>query len=586
MSQPKNWWLGLVPLILLWIFANVYKTDSVETELQARSLASAATGSGNLIDKPNVAVAGRDVTISGVAFTPDAQKSAVAAVDDANGVRLVKSQIEPLPVQKPYGFAATRDGDRIVLTGNAPLPAVRAKIVEQARAAWPGVNVVDQMVYAAGAPAGFEGSIAYGLGIASKLGNGIFSMSDQALSLAGAAATSEVYENALAALKQLPSGATLSKADILPPEAKPYVWGAASDGKSITLSGNATSLDIRDTIGAKAAAIFGSAAAGKLDIARGAPNGDFAALANFALTELGKLTDGKASLVDDVLTISGNGKANVSAATIEADAKSGLPQGFKLGKLEIVEGVISPYGFTASKQDGSLVLSGHIPDDKVRADLLDVVTRKYFDTKVDDRLAIGKGAPDGFGAAASALVNGMARLAAGTASLSDTKVSIKGDAFYQKAIDQILAAIKAALPAGYQQEALGLTVKDAGPPLEATACQPVFTGVLGKGKILFETGSTRIDADSAAVLDNLVSIANRCSNSSIEIGGHTDSVGSDESNMSLSKRRADSVQAYLTEAGVDPARLTTEGYGKNKPIAPNDTDEGRAQNRRIEFLVK
>jgi outer membrane protein OmpA-like peptidoglycan-associated protein len=69
------------------------------------------------------------------------------------------------------------------------------------------------------------------------------------------------------------------------------------------------------------------------------------------------------------------------------------------------------------------------------------------------------------------------------------------------------------------------------------------------------------------------------------IEGHTDEVGSDESNMVLSQSRADSVMNYMVAQGIDKYRLAAKGYGETKPIAPNDTDAGRAQNRRVQLSV-
>jgi outer membrane protein OmpA-like peptidoglycan-associated protein len=71
----------------------------------------------------------------------------------------------------------------------------------------------------------------------------------------------------------------------------------------------------------------------------------------------------------------------------------------------------------------------------------------------------------------------------------------------------------------------------------------------------------------------------------VEIGGHTDNVGSDESNLQLSDSRAKSVVEYLVSKGIDASRLTYKGYGETQPIADNESDEGRAKNRRTEFRV-
>jgi OmpA-OmpF porin, OOP family len=69
------------------------------------------------------------------------------------------------------------------------------------------------------------------------------------------------------------------------------------------------------------------------------------------------------------------------------------------------------------------------------------------------------------------------------------------------------------------------------------------------------------------------------------IEGHTDSVGKAAYNLDLSKKRAESVKTYLVQkGGIDGARLTTQGFGDTKPIAKNDTDVGRAQNRRVELV--
>ncbi|MBT4162447.1 MAG: OmpA family protein [Gammaproteobacteria bacterium] len=74
-------------------------------------------------------------------------------------------------------------------------------------------------------------------------------------------------------------------------------------------------------------------------------------------------------------------------------------------------------------------------------------------------------------------------------------------------------------------------------------------------------------------------------NISVRIEGHTDNVGSDEYNLSLSKQRANAVRDLLINEGIRARRLTVQGYGENSPVATNDTESGRAQNRRVDFVV-
>jgi outer membrane protein OmpA-like peptidoglycan-associated protein len=71
----------------------------------------------------------------------------------------------------------------------------------------------------------------------------------------------------------------------------------------------------------------------------------------------------------------------------------------------------------------------------------------------------------------------------------------------------------------------------------------------------------------------------------VRVEGHTDSVGSDETNLTLSQGRAESVMKYLTDKGVDASRLEAKGFGESKPLADNKTEEGRAKNRRVEFVI-
>lgn len=91
--------------------------------------------------------------------------------------------------------------------------------------------------------------------------------------------------------------------------------------------------------------------------------------------------------------------------------------------------------------------------------------------------------------------------------------------------------------------------------------------------------------ESFAELNRVLAILNDQPKLKIEISGHTDDRGSLEYNKKLSRERAQSVVDYLIEKGVDKNRLTYEGYAFRKPIATNETDEGRQMNRRVEFKV-
>jgi outer membrane protein OmpA-like peptidoglycan-associated protein len=104
-------------------------------------------------------------------------------------------------------------------------------------------------------------------------------------------------------------------------------------------------------------------------------------------------------------------------------------------------------------------------------------------------------------------------------------------------------------------------------------------------KILFEFSKSDLSAAARANLDKLVEVLNKYPNTNIEVQGHTDSRGTDEYNMGLSERRANTVADYLKSKGIANSRITTKGFGESAPGYTNETPEGMAQNRRVEFLI-
>jgi len=104
--------------------------------------------------------------------------------------------------------------------------------------------------------------------------------------------------------------------------------------------------------------------------------------------------------------------------------------------------------------------------------------------------------------------------------------------------------------------------------------------------ILFDTDSDHLKDESKTALDELVAAARSQPSWNFAIEGHTDNVGSDAHNQTLSEKRAVSVKAYLVNAGVAANRLTTQGFGASHPVASNDTALGRSQNRRVEVVKK
>lgn len=103
--------------------------------------------------------------------------------------------------------------------------------------------------------------------------------------------------------------------------------------------------------------------------------------------------------------------------------------------------------------------------------------------------------------------------------------------------------------------------------------------------VFYETGSAILKDESKYELDNVVSVLNEYKNLLIELGGHTDSTGDVGANQVLSQSRAESVRNYLTQKGISGSRLQAIGFGPDRPIDTNETDEGRQNNRRTEMRI-
>lgn len=103
--------------------------------------------------------------------------------------------------------------------------------------------------------------------------------------------------------------------------------------------------------------------------------------------------------------------------------------------------------------------------------------------------------------------------------------------------------------------------------------------------ILFAVGKSDLQSAARANLTDLAAILNKYPDTEVLIEGHTDATGSDDSNMTLSRNRAQSVANYLESLQVAPTRFTTMGYGESQPIASNDTESGRQANRRVELAI-
>ncbi|MHC2623080.1 OOP family OmpA-OmpF porin [Bradyrhizobium huanghuaihaiense] len=403
------------------------------------------------------------------------------------------------------------------------------------------------------------------------------------VSLAADAFSEEGRRDAVMAVELVPGVRLVDDRTRLVPEAKPFVWNAERDVVRVTLSGSAPlpSMKARLTEAARKE-LGGVEVADQMGLARGAPP-RFEAAAMLLLDQIGKLKDGKITISDTKVNLSGMARELGGREAIAAALKN-LPEGFSIAANEIKA---PPYIFQAYKDPvaATVTLTGYVPDNNVHAAIATSASRKFFGEKVVDNLKASIGAPASFNPAVVAALGALSRLSTGTLVVSDREVKLSGDALYEGAANDIRAGLGKDFPKTWQYKP-EITVKPAPGPVDGTVCQQLFSELLGKGKIRFAAKRADIDPDSAGILDHLIETALRCPNANIEVAGHTDADGEDSFNQALSEKRAQAVIDYLVKAGLPASRFSAVGYGATQPVAGNDTDDGKAQNRRIEFLVR
>jgi outer membrane protein OmpA-like peptidoglycan-associated protein len=104
--------------------------------------------------------------------------------------------------------------------------------------------------------------------------------------------------------------------------------------------------------------------------------------------------------------------------------------------------------------------------------------------------------------------------------------------------------------------------------------------------VYFQTGEAVLNDEAKEELNQLVDILEKNSKLTIAVSGHTDNMGDSRSNLELSRLRAEAVISYLAAKGIATSRLSAKGYGSSKPLASNDTSEGRELNRRVEYILQ
>jgi outer membrane protein OmpA-like peptidoglycan-associated protein len=569
------------------------------------------------LTKGSVAISDGTYSIEGEAGTSEAYEAAIAGTSRLPaGLKLARAEILA-PEIKPYTWEATSDSHAVTLSGFAPSPDIRAAVMASAAQLFPGRTIVNQIGIARGAPNGdFASAAAAVLTELAKLTEGEAAMTDAQVRITGQGPAGSSAMVSASARGSMPTPFSVAAVDIKEPAiskasptpsqepasspepAKPQE--AATSPEPAKPQDSATPPEPakpQESVASPEPAKPQDSATppepAKPQESAASPE---PAKSQEAATspEPAKPQESAASpepAKPQQSAISSEPAKSQESATSPESAKSQepakLPEPAKSQeRAKSQELAKSPFEFIIEKDDGRIKLSGTVPDDKARGDLIAAAKAVFAHDAVVDELKVGKDAPENLTKALKAIFPSLARLRSGTLTLNDAGLTAHGLVDDKNVADEIKTALADATPSGFKMGDVTIGVRPSAPALEEKACQPASDGSLLKGRILFNKASSKINEEAQPSLDNLIDVARRCRDAHIEVSGYTDYLGYDDFNIDLSKRRAQAVVEVVTRAGIDASRITSAGYGESKPAVSNDTHEGRVQNRRIEFLVK
>jgi OmpA-OmpF porin, OOP family len=530
------------------------------------------------------------------------------------------------PAVSPFTWSAKYSGSQLVLSGYVPDEKTRDSLFAFAKKTFPKIALVDRLEIAGGAPEAWLATAEAGLDQLYQLKDGTAEMRGKEILLTG---TAEDEPSAQAVRDGLKTGAApgykVSHAIKVPAQqaaaVSPYVTTVAVQDGAINLTGYVPSEAARSVLLAAVRARFGGRTVNdRLSVAAGAASGwETCALAGIA--ELGRLDAGQAALTDGKLVLSGLTSSASSALAVPGELRAAAGSACQAdARIDVTQAPSAHYWWTATRAaDGLIVLEGDAPDASARAELTRAAEGTFGSGRVDDRMTVVSKRLDTWPKVTASALKMLAGLDAGVASVFGDDVSVRGIAASDAAAASVRALVTSDLPSGFRGREQ-ITVRDdraqrdadarrkadaaaqaaaeakrdaaaadaasrARKQQSARACQDDLMAAAAESGINFGRASADLSKSSSPTLNKLAKIANGCPDTRIEISGHTDSEGIPERNNPLSERRAKAVLTYLTGAGVAASRLSAAGYGAEKPIAPNETAEGRAKNRRIEFAV-
>jgi len=553
-------------------------------------------------DWAEVSADGLRVRLSGTAPTEAERFSALTLAGDVIDAGRITDAMNVVETEAPappdYAVEILRNDSGVTLIGLVPETTDRGDLARRLETAAAGGAVADMLETASHpVPEGWPDALAFGLEALADLPRAKVSIGAGRVSVTAVADSQDEKRRLESVLARRRPAEVILSVDISAPRPviAPFTLRFVIDERGARFDACAA-----DTERARAQILAAAAAAGlegKSDctLGLGVPTPDWATAVGMALRALGDLGAGTVTFKDaDVALLV---PASVSPEAFDRAVgalESNLPEVFALTarreeQAETGTRAGAPPVFAARlTEQGQVDLSGRLTDELTREAVENFARSRFGNAAVYAAARLDPTLPKGWSVRVLAGIEALAELEVGTLTVTAERLEIGGLSGDRTAGDRVARIL--ALRLG-EDAPVSISVRY-DPSRDPELLKPTPEDCIGRvqailddGKISFEPGSATITRSGAPTLDRIAEVLRDCPDVPMQVAGHTDSQGRAEMNLALSESRAQSVVMALLDRRVLTGSLVAKGYGETRPVADNDTEEGREANRRIEFTL-
>ncbi len=543
---------------------------------------------------------GLTVTLTGTAPTEADRFSALTTagtvVDAARVIDGMEAEIADAIRAPRFSAEILRNDAGISIIGLIPTSTDRDTITDRfaamAGTEIPVADLIETADYPA--PEGWEDALGYALVAMEQLPRAKVSVNAGRVAIT---AITDSVQDKLALEKSLRAGAPPGLRLMLDisaprPVITPFTLRFIIDADGARFDACSADTEKAQTRILNAALKAGLSGQGRCTVGMGVPTPSWGQAVEQSIAALSSIGGGSVTFSDaDITLLALEGTDQDRFDTVVGELENALPEVFALyaNLPETQAPDQGPPEFVATlSPEGQVQLRGRLSTENLR-NIADSYARSRFGSdSVYTAARVVEGLPSDWSTRVLAGLESLSHLSNGAVTVTPDKLIVSGNTGSTDASAQIAALLAAKLGEAQDFE-IDVTYQEKLDPQAALPtpdeCEAQIKAITDAQKINFEPGSATIDASTLGTMDDIAAVLKVCGELRLEIQGHTDSQGREEMNLALSQARAQSVLNELRARRVRTSTFDAQGYGEERPIEDNATEEGREANRRIEFWL-